>query len=105
MSSIADQRKVERFLTFLTPAGYLTRGLPVISVDAKMKELIGPFKNPGHCWRRSSREVLDHDFHCKVRLDTTPYATEQKVSKEEWRGVRLKRRPLREAPTFSRMLL
>jgi len=41
---------------------YLTRGLPVISVDAKKKELIGPFKNPGRCWRRSSREVLDHDF-------------------------------------------
>jgi Rhodopirellula transposase DDE domain len=45
---------------------YLTRGLPVISVDAKKKELIGPFKNPGRCWRRSSREVLDHDFpSCK----------------------------------------
>jgi hypothetical protein len=41
---------------------YLTRGLPVISVDTKKKELIGPFKNPGRCWRRSSREVLDHDF-------------------------------------------
>ena len=41
---------------------YLTRGLPVISVDAKKKEVIGPFKNPGRCWRRSSREVLDHDF-------------------------------------------
>jgi hypothetical protein len=34
----------------------------VISVDAKKKALIGPFKNPGRCWRRSSREVLDHDF-------------------------------------------
>jgi hypothetical protein len=34
----------------------------VISVDAKKKELIGPFKNSGCCWRRSSREVLDHDF-------------------------------------------
>jgi hypothetical protein len=98
VSSVADQRKVETFLTFLTPAGYLTRGVPVISVDARMKELIGPFKNPSHCWRRSSREVLNHDFHCKARLDTTPYATGQKVSKEKRQGVRLKRRPLREAP-------
>jgi hypothetical protein len=41
---------------------YLTRGLPVISVDAKKKELVGNFKNPGRCWRRDSRSVLDHDF-------------------------------------------
>jgi DNA-directed RNA polymerase specialized sigma24 family protein len=33
-------------------------------------------------------------LHCKARLDTTPYATGQKVSKEERRAVRLKRRPV-----------
>jgi len=33
-------------------------------------------------------------FHCKARLDTTPYATGQKVSKEEQRAVRLRRRPI-----------
>jgi hypothetical protein len=41
---------------------YLSRGLPVISVDTKKKELVGNFKNPGRCWRRDSRAVLDHDF-------------------------------------------
>jgi hypothetical protein len=41
---------------------YLARGLPVISVDTKKKEWIGDFKNPGRCWRRDSRAVLDHDF-------------------------------------------
>jgi hypothetical protein len=41
---------------------YLTRGLPVLSVDTKKKELVGNFKNPGRCWRRDSRSVLDHDF-------------------------------------------
>jgi hypothetical protein len=41
---------------------YLTRGLPVISVDTKKKEWLGNFKNPGRCWRRQSRAVLDHDF-------------------------------------------
>jgi hypothetical protein len=41
---------------------YLARGLPVISVDAKKKEWVGNFKNPGRCWRRQPREVLDHDF-------------------------------------------
>lgn len=41
---------------------YITRGWPVISVDTKKKEWIGDFKNPGRCWRRQAREVLDHDF-------------------------------------------
>lgn len=41
---------------------YLARGWPVISVDAKKKELVGNFKNPGRCYRRRSRMVLDHDF-------------------------------------------
>ena len=33
-------------------------------------------------------------FHCKARLDTTPYGTGRKVSDEERRAVRLKRRPV-----------
>jgi hypothetical protein len=33
-------------------------------------------------------------FHCQARLDTTPDAAGQKVSKEERRAVRLKRRPV-----------
>ena len=41
---------------------YLAKGLPVISVDTKKKEYVGNFKNPGRCWRRRSRQVLDHDF-------------------------------------------
>jgi Rhodopirellula transposase DDE domain len=41
---------------------FLGRGLPVLSVDTKKKELVGEFKNPGACWRREARAVLDHDF-------------------------------------------
>jgi Rhodopirellula transposase DDE domain len=41
---------------------YVTLGLPVISVDTKKKEWVGNFKNPGRCWRRYDREVLDHDY-------------------------------------------
>jgi hypothetical protein len=40
----------------------LTLGWPAISVDTKKKEWVGDFKNPGRCWRRQDREVLDHDF-------------------------------------------
>lgn len=38
------------------------RGDPVLSVDAKKRELIGNFKNPGVKWEQSSTEVNDHDF-------------------------------------------
>jgi hypothetical protein len=41
---------------------YLGKGLPVISVDTKKKEWVGNFKNPGRCWRRHHRTVLDHDY-------------------------------------------
>lgn len=41
---------------------FLQRGLPVISVDTKKKELIGNFKNPGQVWSREATPVNDHDF-------------------------------------------
>jgi hypothetical protein len=41
---------------------FLARKWPVISVDTKKKELVGEFKNAGQCWRRQTREVLDHDY-------------------------------------------
>jgi hypothetical protein len=41
---------------------YLGKGLPVISVDTKKKELVGNFKNAGRAWRRQRRQVLDHDY-------------------------------------------
>ena len=41
---------------------FLKRGLPIISVDTKKKELIGPFKNPGRVWSQQATAVNDHDF-------------------------------------------
>ena len=44
---------------------YLEIGNPVISVDAKKRELIGNFANKGREWRKKSkpRKVNIHDFH------------------------------------------
>jgi hypothetical protein len=56
-----DRDRQFRYLTRIR-RWYLTHGLPVISVDTKKKELVGDFKNPGRCWRKTDREVLDHDF-------------------------------------------
>ena len=42
------------------------RGLPIISVDTKKRELVGNFKNPGARWDLSPRPVNDHDFSMKT---------------------------------------
>jgi hypothetical protein len=52
---------------------FLGRGLPVLSVDTKKKELVGNFKNPGTCWRKEARAVLDHDFPSDARGRAIPY--------------------------------
>lgn len=41
-------------------------GDPIISVDAKKKELIGSFKNPGRVWCREAKKVKDHDFRSEA---------------------------------------
>ena len=47
-----------------TTKRYLRQGWPVISVDTKKKELVGPFKRSGREWRPKGQpeEVRVHDF-------------------------------------------
>jgi Rhodopirellula transposase DDE domain len=52
---------------------YLARGWPVISVDTKKKEWIGPFKNPGRSWRRQPHAVFTHDFPSWSQGPAIPY--------------------------------
>ena len=49
------------------------RGLPIISVDTKKRELIGHFKNPGARWDLSPRWVNDHDFRSDSSGVAIPY--------------------------------
>lgn len=48
-------------------------GFPVISVDAKQRELIGNFKNPGQTWRQAAREVLESDYPSQADGVAIPY--------------------------------
>jgi len=45
-------------------ASFRNSGDPVLSVDAKKKELVGPFKNGGRTWRPQGKphRVNVHDF-------------------------------------------
>jgi Rhodopirellula transposase DDE domain len=49
------------------------RGDPVLSVDAKKRELIGNFKNPGAKWERTPIAVNDHDFRSAAQGIGIPY--------------------------------
>ena len=48
----------------------IREGIPVISVDAKKKENVGNFKNPGteYCRKHEPGSVNDHDFCSKHEI-------------------------------------
>ena len=53
--------------------GCAQKGIPVISVDTKKKELVGCFKNPGTAWAASPHLVSDHDFRSQAIGIAIPY--------------------------------
>jgi transposase len=54
---------------------FLAAGEPVVSVDAKKKELVGDFKNPGREWQPQGKpeQVRVYDFPIKGLGRATPY--------------------------------
>jgi hypothetical protein len=48
-------------------------GKPVISVDAKKRELVGNFKNAGRTWRQQPLAVLETDFRSDAKGIALPY--------------------------------
>ena len=54
-------------------ARFQQRGLPIISVDTKKRELVGDFKNPGAKWDRAPVRVNDHDFRSDSTGIAIPY--------------------------------
>lgn len=65
------------------------RGQPVVSVDAKKKELVGDFKNPGREWRRRGRpeEVRAKDFPDKELGKVIPEGVYDLTHNEGWVSV------------------
>ena len=59
-------------------AQFTDAGLPVISVDAKKKELVGNFKNAGVAWRQKPEGVIPGMTLSAMRnagLRLTPFTT------------------------------
>ena len=60
------------------------RGLPILSVDTKKRELVGPFKNPGARWDRCPRLVNDHDFRSDATGVAIPHGIYDVVANRGW---------------------
>mgnify|MGYP001594571966 FL=1 len=56
-----DREKQFREIARKTKA-FRGQGLPILSVDAKKKEVIANYSNAGRIWRKALIEVDDHDF-------------------------------------------
>lgn len=52
---------------------FLKRGQPVISVDAKKRELVGNFRNSGQRWSREPIDVNTYDFPTDAEGVAIPY--------------------------------
>ena len=72
---------------------YLEAGDPVISVDAKKKELVGDFKNGGREWRPQGQpeEVRVYDFKTPDLGRATPYGVYDLAANAGWVNVGLDR--------------
>lgn len=68
---------------------YQAQGQPVISVDAKKRELIGPFKNPGREWHPKGRApaVNVYDFPSLSEGKALPYGVYDLTSNTGWVNV------------------
>ncbi len=67
----------------------LAAGNPVISVDAKKKELVGDFKNPGREWQPQGQpeEVRVYDFKIPELGRVTPYGVYDLAANAGWVSV------------------
>jgi hypothetical protein len=52
---------------------FASAGSPLISVDTKKKELIGPFRNKGQTWCKEAEEVDEHDFPGAAECKAVPF--------------------------------
>ena len=70
---------------------FQNQGQPVISVDAKKKELVGNFKNQGREWRAKGRpeEVWVYDFESLGSGKVTPYGVYDLFQNKGWVSVGL----------------
>jgi transposase len=72
-----------------TAEEFLAAGEPVVSVDAKKKELVGQFKNGGRAWRPKGQpeQVNTHDFADPELGKAIPYGVYDLAANTGWVAV------------------
>ena len=72
-----------------TTSAFQAQGQPVVSVDAKKKELVGDFKNGGREWHPEGHPeaVRVHDFPDKTLGKATPYGVFDVTANQGWVSV------------------
>lgn len=83
-----DRNAQFEFISF-TVESFLERGLPVISVDTKKKELIGDYKNAGREWEKKGKpvEVNMHDFPDREKGKAIPYGVYDIGRNQGWVSI------------------
>lgn len=83
-----DRNEQFEFINLVVEAN-LAKGNPVISVDAKKKELVGSFKNVGREWRPKGdpEQVNVYDFLSGAEGRATPYGIYDIGKDEGWVNV------------------
>jgi len=81
MSNLSIYRKARKI--------FLDRRQPVISVDTKKKELVGPFRNAGREWQEKGNpvQVNMHDFADKELGKAIPYGVYDVSQNKGWVSV------------------
>ncbi len=70
----APQERDQQFVYLLAQRqAFQEAGQPVVSVDTKKKELVGPFKNAGRLWCQEAVAVNVHDFGSQGVGKAVPY--------------------------------
>lgn len=70
--STSDRDEQFRYIAQLRQK-FEREGLPIVSVDAKKRELVGNFKNPGAVLGREAILVNDHDFRSEAKGIAIPH--------------------------------
>ena len=89
--SIAETRHPDRNRQFEIIGDFRRRfedaDRPVLSLDAKKKELIGNFKNAGQAWKKEPEQVQDHDFRSQASALVSPYGLYEPVRNRGTIGI------------------
>ena len=72
MKQVAHRDEQFNTIAELTQA-FLEAGLPVLSIDTKKKEYLGPFHRPGTGFGTAALPVYDHDFNSAAKGRVIPH--------------------------------